>query len=318
VVGGIDPPSESASVPEQERPTESVLPIQEEPAPGSDAEPSIPSPPAGTEASIAPKRRLGLRSTAYLLAFVAVVIIVGGLAYSFHMRPAARLQRNVEDPVSWRHMKQRWERGGDSERASAAGALEDMLQGLRPDPADLKQVPPVLAEVGVSDDEGIGDLADRILAYDYRVALEVYGLAARLDSTDSEWSDSISNIGERVTDSLSFRLLIEPGDTTDWNDLRQTLRVLGQHALAESADAVFALLAPPSRVADESVETYELAPTILRWMALDDDEWIGDLGDTAEDRGLEEAAMALYRLALELDPDDWEWLGKVGWRAPPP
>jgi tetratricopeptide (TPR) repeat protein len=171
--------------------------------------------------------------------------------------------------------------------------------------------------VGITDDEWVGDMGDLLQERDqYSAARAVYRYALQLDPDDSEWlrkvgGSSGSSSGSSSYSSMRSRVLSNYTNDELWGDLGDEQRNQGNTYRASGCYGIALLLDPDDSEWPGKHTSYSGVADALEWVGITADEWIGDLGDMLVDRGYSDAARAVYRYALRLDPDDGEWQRKA-------
>ncbi len=182
--------------------------------------------------------------------------------------------------------------------------------------------------LGSGDDERIGDAGDMMRTQgDTERACELYQRALQIDPSDSEWLERVRECNGEIPMPPSGGTGIPGGIRAGGTELppvmSDSLVSLGRSALAngDRAGALqhfeAALLDSPTdrdaRVGVMSITGKTLVTLLeeLTTQSADDDELWGDLGDAYLESGRKPDAMRAYMRAAELDPDDFEWQGKL-------
>lgn len=185
------------------------------------------------------------------------------------------------------------------------------------DGADLDEM--ISTAMQSSDDEGIGDLADTLMSNGRtEEACTLYMRALSLDPDDGEWMEKASqcpggmDVNERVIDAAMASGDDERiGDTADMlmqrGDTDEACRLYVAALGIDPDDSEWIRKVGDCPGGDELLGAG--ADDAIR---SGDDERIGDWGDVYMSRGESDFACDLYRQALSIDPDDSEWLEKVG------
>lgn len=97
-----------------------------------------------------------------------------------------------------------------------------------------------------------------------------------------------------------------------WGDLGDAYMQVGQDHLAAGAYGVALLLdGTDSEWQGKATQPLDHLVGIIEEVGIGDDEWVGNLGDAADQQGQSQAAQELYCLASRLDRADTEWLRKL-------
>ena len=255
-------------------------------------------------------------------------------------RLTRQVRNNVWDDEAWGDLGDAHAAAGNRSTAEGCYAVALMI-----DPSDgewqghspsLARAVTILRQLNVTDDELIGDLGDVAGGRgESTAARALYELALELDPSDGEWQGKVSGTTsapppEREvapeapwlegldTSELAELAGVEVYDAEIWGRLGALLAEEGEADLAESCYAVARLVDPGDGQWQDRNPQLWTAVIMLREVGVSNDEWIGDLGDTAQNLGNPRAAQLLYELALELDPSDPEWVGHVGSGPPTP
>ena len=239
----------------------------------------------------------------------------------------SQLRQNWSDDELWGDLGDAFTSDGDLESAMGCYAVALLLdsgdsewQGHNP---ELSAAVRILQQLGVQDDEVIGDLGDAASSLgDREAAVTLYQMAASLDPGDAEWAEKVitppvgveeaaPSAGQSAVEQLTQQVSNNWRDDEAWGDLGDAHAAAGNGSMAEGCYAVALLIDSADGEWTGHNPNLSRAVTTLRQLNVTDDELIGDLGDTASNRGESEAAQALYGLALELDPSDTEWQGKL-------
>ncbi|MBE9566982.1 MAG: hypothetical protein IMF16_09550, partial [Proteobacteria bacterium] len=150
----------------------------------------------------------------------------------------------------------------------------------------------------------------------------LYRLALDLDPGDSEWQGNVRDCGGGTPygggtsygsgiDGQINLVRNNVRDDEEWGDLGDLYQQRGDSRSAEGCYAVARLIDTDDGEWSGHHPTLSRSVDILRQLNIRDDEFIGDLGDSARGMGDRYTAHALYQLALDLDPGDSEWQNKV-------
>jgi tetratricopeptide (TPR) repeat protein len=177
------------------------------------------------------------------------------------------------------------------------------------------------------DDERIGDAGDMMRTQgDTARACELYQTANQIDPEDSEWIERLRECSGEIPMPPSADSPFvggRGGNMAPPSGMPDSLVSLGRSALSngDRAGALqhfeAALLDSPTdrdaRVGVMSITGKTLVTLLeeLTTQSGDDDELWGDLGDAYLESGRVPDAMRAYSRAAELDPDDFEWQGKL-------
>jgi tetratricopeptide (TPR) repeat protein len=122
--------------------------------------------------------------------------------------------------------------------------------------------------------------------------------------------------------TLEARVLGDLNNDELWGDLGDAWARMGDAEMADGAWGVALLLDPDDSEWIGHSPALSWVDYVLDDMGVNNDEWIGDLGDLAEQQGYAGVAQDLYGMALEIDPADGEWQRKYtrgnGFPAAPP
>ena len=237
--------------------------------------------------------------------------------------------------------------GGEALQLIDAAELRGRIQSAYGYDATVdQQLQLVLADPG--NDERWGDLGDVVRTYDESLASDCYLHALTLDADDGEWQRKVRET--RGVDALLSVLttLTSSGQADDelWGDYGDALAEVGRWEEAcqawsqaqsmdpddgewerktascggvagvEGADPLAQLGANPTDVSVQymaAILSQRSRADIMAELApqMSNDEVWGDAADALMSAGRVEEAVAGYRTAFELDPDDGEWLRKL-------
>jgi tetratricopeptide (TPR) repeat protein len=175
-----------------------------------------------------------------------------------------------------------------------------------------------IQQLGIRDDEWIGDLGDAAQAQGwYNSAQALYRLAQAIDPSDSEWQSKVTAGGapgyvQGGDPNLINTVRNDLNNDERWGDLGDSFQSSGNRMMATGCWAVARILDPGDSEWSGHNPDLNQAAYAIQNLSITDDEWVGDLGDAAQAQGWRSAALALYRRALALDPDDSEWQRKAG------
>ncbi len=97
-----------------------------------------------------------------------------------------------------------------------------------------------------------------------------------------------------------------------WGDLGDAYMQVGQDHLAAGAYGVALLLdGTDSEWQGKATQPLDHLVGVIEEVGIGDDEWVGNLGDAADQQNQSQAAQELYCLASQLDRADTEWLRKL-------
>ena len=185
------------------------------------------------------------------------------------------------------------------------------------------------------DDEAWGDLGDEHMAAGRNEeALECYRRAASIDPADGEWQNKLLESGLDISEMLDTWLTNLPDDDERIGDIADALVEQGRidealqlyqraheidpddsewtRKIAEHGGGIAGVLGGVEGGMEGGVPTGIAGLISSAGSAAEgDDEAIGDLGDVYAGQGNRELALQHYRRALEIDPSDSEWQGKV-------
>ena len=250
----------------------------------------------------------------------------GGPSYGSGLDGQINLVRsNVSDDEEWGDLGDMYRERNDSRSAEGCYAVARLIDTddfeWRNHNPMLSRSLDMLRQLNIREDEFIGDLGDsaRDTFSDRSTACALYRLALDLDPSDPEWGSNVSNCGGGGVpypggDSLNSQINVVRGNVRDdeqWGDLGDIYRQRGDSTSAEGCYAVGLLIDTSDPEWRGHNPSLSRAVGILQQLGIRDDEFIGDLGDSAMSMGDRYAAHALYQLALDLDPSDSEWQGKV-------
>lgn len=185
-----------------------------------------------------------------------------------------------------------------------------------------------------SNDELYGDYGDRLAeAGRTDEACEAYAAALRFDADDEEWLRSVEACGRgelglaaeaaEVPEGdggplqvLRDQLRYDEGNDELWGDYGDALHGQGDDAEACAAYARARELDPADNEWAQALIAYSCASLGVGEGAAgqagnDDDEALGDRADELMEAGRLDEACTTYRRALDTDPTDSEWPGKL-------
>jgi tetratricopeptide (TPR) repeat protein len=223
---------------------------------------------------------------------------------------------------------ERWGDLGDSYQSAGNYGMADACWAVARvlDPGDsewsghspnLDQAAWGIQQLGITDDEWVGDLGDTAQTQGwYSAAQALYRLALNLDPDDSEWQGKVGGGGGNVNvggnQGLINQVRGDLGNDELWGDLGDSYQSAGNYGMADACWAVARILDPSDSEWSGHSPNLDQAAYAIQQLGITDDEWVGDLGDSAQGQGWRSAALNLYRRALALDPDDSEWQRKAG------
>lgn len=181
-----------------------------------------------------------------------------------------------------------------------------------------------------SNDEILGDFGDRLTEAGRRDdACQAYRSAARFDPSDSEWPQRVAEcdgggggpvaavaglVDADGLDVLADQVRSEPGNDERWGDYADGLAERGRTSEACEAYQKANELDPVDNEWINAIGRWSCAGGVAA-VATEgedrDDEAVGDRGDELALQGDWYNACEAYREALELDPEDSEWPGKL-------
>ena len=186
-----------------------------------------------------------------------------------------------------------------------------------------------------NDDEAWGDLGDEHMAAGRNEeAIECYRRAASIDPADGEWQNKLLESGLDIGEMLDTWLTNLPDDDERIGDIADALVEQGRieealqlyqraheidpddsewtRKIAEHGGGIAGILGGVEGGVEGGVPGgIANILSACGGAAEGDDEAIGDLGDVYAGQGNRELALQHYRRALEIDPSDSEWQGKV-------
>jgi tetratricopeptide (TPR) repeat protein len=189
------------------------------------------------------------------------------------------------DAERWRSLGQAWSSQGESVAAGGAFGVAALLDPDDPrslsEPTSLSNVPDVVRQLGLSDDEWVGGLGRR--AYDRRewaLATDLFRIARQLDNTDGEWR---RRLADAELQTAFYYTRNRPYDAAAWSALGNAYGAAGLTDEAADAYAVAHVLVPD----DGRWNTYpaHAAPDALRRLGQDPttDWWSGRIAALTPD-----------------------------------
>jgi tetratricopeptide (TPR) repeat protein len=214
----------------------------------------------------------------------------------------------------WTSLAEAYAALGDTAKAQACNGVALLLDPadaeLRAKPYSLSGALALLRGLGIQNDEWVGNRGDAAASLgDTAEALELYRWALSLDTDDTEWPGRV-NLFATIED-LRQRVLASYRNDELWGDFGDAYGAAGFSAQAAACYSVARLIQPMDSEWLAKALTLSSPVGLLRSFDIRDDEWIGDLGDSAGTLGNAQVAHELYAFALELDPDDSEWPAKA-------
>ncbi len=149
-------------------------------------------------------------------------------------------------------------------------------------------------------------------------AREMFVEALTIDPADGQWQGKLSLLGglAATQELLEHKLETDPDNDEIMGRIGDTRAFLGDHAGALEAYQAALALDPGDEEWRASIQQIAGSAAVIAVIdplvaTIEDDEALGDLADLYATAGQTDRALELYRRALELDPEDQEWTGKV-------
>ena len=257
---------------------------------------------------------------------MAAVLFAGGCSHQGAIESAQMsVLRNPNEVSAWVALGDAYKRGRDGDSATSAyqSALsldpgnEQIMSRLGDGRSSEVREMELQVLASPENDELWGDLGDLYAAMgDRDTALRHYQYALSLDPDDGEWQGKVMDFAAGGDLDQMMEMMADSTDDERVGDLADALRADGREeeacahylramALDPADNEWITALGSCSDVGDLYERVRDEA------LATNDDERIGDAGDLFMSLDRTDEACELYARALELDPDDSEWIGNL-------